>query len=633
MMTYEKFFSKVLSVKLLLSFFILTFFLWSVPIDTKLYEGENTLAYYDQLSKKLADDVPTDDEESERLRNEKALLEKLRTLITKEPQIQTFDTSLLAKDTLSQKEFMTLFNALAAAVDQKDKLEIVQSFTQERLGYLKKTIENITDPQNKNLRLYQLQFAYYKLKQRHDSLSIKNLTPFIAEGEKTLALLLKRVTFDTKAIDINTAKARQQIDTFNKKLIAANLSKERELLSQDEISPKLANTITHLTIEKDEALLKLAEEMLLTGLHAFQSKDFKAVLASKKELTDIQGQLSKNDGKLEAKLSELDTLSKESKEAINYNVLSFKENLLANYEKLSKILSKPFMVIDETPISFWSILQVLGIILLGIIIAKLYFKIFIRLHQKRKVTPAVSHKMIANIGSTLILFAAFVVALGSVGLSITHLAVIAGALSIGVGFALRSIVSNMMAGMVLLSEKYIKIGDYITLKDKQTGKVLDIGFRASVLRTIDNTHMIVPNSDLLDSQVLNLAFEDKIRRIYIPFKVPYGSDIKKISSLVVKAVMESKVKLLRDYPRKKPTVWMTGMGESYIELELLVWIEGLRPSTRSALLIIINDTLRENGIAMPLPQLDVHLNEKKRPKRIASANMTHRVKNEKPISI
>jgi len=608
-------------VKLLLSFFILTLTLWSIPVDTKLYEGENTLAYYDQLSKKLADNIPVDDEEIERLQNEKALLEKLRTLVIKEPQIQTFDTSLLAKDSANQKEFMTLFEILASAVDQKNRLETMQAFTQERLGYLKKTIENISDPQNRNLQLYQLQFAYYKLKQRYDDLSIKNLIPFIDEGEKTLASLLPRVSFDIHAIDINTAKARQQVDSFNKKLIAANLSKERELLSQDEISPKLAETIKHLTLEKDEALHKLADQTLLAGLHSFQSKDFKSVLASKKELINILSQLSKKEGKLEAKLTELDALSKESKEAIDYNVLSFKENLLTNYEKLSKTLAKPFVVIDETPISFWSILQLLGILFIGFIIAKIYFKLFIKLHKKRKVTREVSIKIIANIGSTLILFAAFVIALGSIGLSITHLAVIAGALSIGVGFALRSIVSSMISGMVLLSEKYIKIGDYITIKGPLTGKVIDIGFRASVIRTIDNTDMIVPNSDLIDGQVLNLTFEDRVRRIYVPFKVPYGSDIKKISSLIVQAVIESKIKLIRDIPRKKPTIWMSAVGESFIELELLVWIEGLRPSTKSNLLILIYETLKANGVEMPLPQLDVHLDERKHPKRPGSRNM------------
>lgn len=225
---------------------------------------------------------------------------------------------------------------------------------------------------------------------------------------------------------------------------------------------------------------------------------------------------------------------------------------------------------------------------------------------------AVSIKVVANLGFTLILFVTFVIALSSIGLSVTNLAVLAGALSIGMGFALRSLVSHIIGGMVLLGENYIKIGDYIRVDPTLTGKVVDIGFRATVIRTIDNIHMIIPNNDLIDGQVVNLSFEDKIRRIYIPFKVPYGSDVKKIRSLIAETTMEaSHIKLIRDVSTRKPTVWMSAVGESFIELELLVWIEGIRPSTKSNLLILIYNTLKANGIAMPLPQLDLHIKDKR----------------------
>ncbi|HEO97696.1 MAG TPA: mechanosensitive ion channel [Epsilonproteobacteria bacterium] len=612
-------------MKLLWSFFLLTFMLWSIPVDTKLYEGENTLTYYDQLSQKLSNITPMDDEEAERLKNEKVLLEKLRTLITREPQVQTFDTSLLEKEAIGESEFMKQFEILSTAAEQKKKLEEMQVFTQERLGYLKKTIESITDPQNKNLQLYQLQFAYYKLKQRHDELMVKSLTPFLEEGENTLSFLIEKVKFDISKIESDAAKAVKEIESINKQLIAANLTKERELLSQEHISKKLSERIAQLTKKKDDALLKLAEKELLAGFYYFQAKVFKSVLESQKEIRSILSLLSFQDTLLHAKLTEFERLSKESEEAIDYNVLSFRENLLSSFEKFYESFQKPFIVIDETPISFLSILKLFGILLIGFIIARIYFRLFIMLHKKRKETRAVSIKIIANIGVTLILFAAFVIALGSIGLSIAHLAVIAGALSIGMGFALRSIVSSMISGMVILSEKYIKTGDYITLKEGLTGKVIDIGFRASVIRTIDNIDIILPNSDLIDGQVINLTMEDRIRRIYVPFKVPYGSDIKKIRSLIINAVMESKIKLIRDIPRKKPTVWMQTVGESFIELELLVWIEGLRPSTHSNLLILIYETLQANGIDMPLPQLDVHMNEKKRSQRPPSANIARAV--------
>lgn len=612
-------------MKFLWSFFLLTFTLWSIPVDTKLYEGENTLTYYEQLSQKLSNITPMDDEEAERLKNEKVLLEKLRTLITREPQVQTFDISLLEKETIGETEFMKQFELLSSALEQKNKLETMQVFTQERLGYLKKTIESITDPQNKNLQLYQLQFAYYKLKQRHDELTVKSLTPFIEEGENTLSSLIAKVKFDITKIESDIAKAVKALQNINKKLIAANLTKERELLSQENISKKLSEKIENLTREKDKTLLKLAEKEFLAGFYYFQSKVFKSVLESQKEIRSILSQLSAQDTLLYAKLTEFERLSKESEEAIDYNVLSLREKLLSSFEKFYDSFQKPFVVLDETPISFLSIFKLLGILLIGFIIARIYFRLFIMLHKKRKETRAVSIKIIANIGVTLILFAAFVIALGSIGLSIAHLAVIAGALSIGMGFALRSIVSSMISGMVLLSEKYIKTGDYITIKGDLTGKVMDIGYRATHLRTIDNIDIVIPNSDLIDGQVINLTMEDRVRRIYVPFKVPYGSDIKTIRSLIINAVMESKIKLIRDIPRKKPNVWMHTVGESFIELELLVWIEGLRPSTRSNLLILIYETLQANGIDMPLPQLDVHMNERKRSKRPKSGNIARSV--------
>lgn len=612
-------------MKLLWSFLILTFTLWSIPVDTKLYEGENTLAYYDQLSQKLSNIIPIDDEEAERLQNEKALLEKLRILVTKEPQVQTFDTSLVEEEAISENEWMKQFVMLSSALEEKMKLAEMQEFTQERLSYLKKTIESITDPQYKNLQLYQLQFAYYKLKQRHDELTVKSLTPFIEEGENTLSLLIAKVKFDITKIESDIAKTVKALQNINKKLIAANLTKERELLSQENISKKLSEKIENLTEEKDKTLLKLAEKEFLAGFYYFQSKVFKSVLESQKEIRSILSQLSFQDTLLHAKLTEFERLSKESEEAIDYSVLSLREKLLSSVEKFYDSFQKPFVVLDETPISFLSIFKLLGILLIGFMIARIYFRLFIMLYKKRKRTRAVTIKIIANLGVTLILFAAFVIALGSIGLSITHLAVIAGALSIGAGFALRSIVSSMISGMVILSEKYIKTGDYITLKGDLTGKVIDIGFRATVIRTIDNIDIIVPNSDLIDGQVINLTMEDRIRRIYIPFKVPYGSNIKKIRSLIINAVMESNIKLIRDIPRKKPTVWMFAVGESFIELELLVWIEGLRPSTSSNLLILIYETLQANGIDMPLPQLDVHMDEKKRSKRPKSGNIARSV--------
>ncbi len=598
-------------MKILAVAVFLTMTLFGIQIDTRLYEGGDTLVYYKQLEEKLSDNIVMDDADAERLKSEKSLLGNLRTLVTKEPPMQMFSTSLIEKEQIQDHEYLSLFDVISVALEQTNKLEESQIFIQEKLSYLKKRIESISNLQDENLLLYQLQFAYYKLKQNYDKISIENYEQFILEGEKVLPILISRVRLDLNTYEIALAKKQKKVAALNKKIIAANLSKERELLSQETISEKLAVELNKSQHELDEAIKALADIRLLLGLYYFQQKDMKSVLLQEKEINLILDKLSTKNTLYNAKLMLLKKLTKSSTDSIDYKFLTIKESLLSTYENFFSYIRTPFIVLDETPISFLSILQLLGILLLGFFIAKIYFRLFTKLHKKRKDMSTVSIKIIANIGATFIFLVTFVIAMGSIGLSIANLAVIAGALSIGVGFALRSVVSSMISGMVLLSENYIKIGDYVRIKETLTGKVMDIGFRATVIRTIDNIDIIVPNSDLIDGQVINLTFEDRIRRIYIPFKVPYGSNVKKIRSLVVEAVMASHIRLIRDVARRKPTVWMSAVGESFIELELLVWIEGIKPSTKSNLLILIYETLSANGIAMPHPQLDLHIKDRR----------------------
>ncbi len=597
-------------VKILSIIVFLTISVFGIQIDTRLYEEGDTLAYYDQLSEKISNATAVDDEDVERLKSEKSLLEKLRMMVMKEPPMQAFNTELIGKEYIEAVDYINLFNIVADALEKKKKLEENQMFIQERLSYLKKRIEGIADPQHKSLLLYQLQFAYYKLKQQYEKISIENYQQFISEGEKVLSILISRINFDLDTYKITLAKDQQEIDRLSKKLVATNLAKERELLSQESISKKLADRLKVLELSHDKALTALADKRLLLGLSYYQKKDARSVLLQRKELRSTIKLLSVENTLYNAKLTVLENLTKSSDDSIDYKYLTVRENLLSFYENFYSYISTPFIVLDETPISFLSILRLLGILMLGFLIAKIYFKLFTKLHKRRKDMSTVSIKIIANIGATLIFFVTFVIAMSNIGLSITNLAVIAGALSIGVGFALRSLVSSIISGMVLLSENYIKLGDYIRIKDL-TGKVMDIGFRATVIRTIDNIHILVPNSDLIDGQVINLTLEDRVRRIYIPFKVPYGADVKKIRSLILEAVMSSKIPLLRDVRMRKPAVWMSAVGESFIELELLVWIEGIRPSTKSNLLILIYDTLSAQGIAMPHPQLDLHIKDRR----------------------
>lgn len=137
--------------------------------------------------------------------------------------------------------------------------------------------------------------------------------------------------------------------------------------------------------------------------------------------------------------------------------------------------------------------------------------------------------------------------------------------------------------------------------------------RSSVITTFDNIDIIIPNSTLIQNNVINLTFSDDIRRLNVPFGVAYGSDIDEVIKTILDSLRNSDLIYLRNLPEKAAKVRMTAMSASSIDFELLVWISenpdenGVGSSNMSDFLIFIYKTLQENNIEIPFPQMDVHL--------------------------
>ena len=115
-------------------------------------------------------------------------------------------------------------------------------------------------------------------------------------------------------------------------------------------------------------------------------------------------------------------------------------------------------------------------------------------------------------------------AMSSIGIDITALAVFTGALGVGVGFGMQAMVSNFVAGVILLVERSLKIGDFVELTSGVRGEVREINIRNAVITTNDNIDIIVPNSEFVNGQVTNWTFRDASRRLRVPFGVAYGTD-------------------------------------------------------------------------------------------------------------
>src|SRR5512132_40491 len=205
---------------------------------------------------------------------------------------------------------------------------------------------------------------------------------------------------------------------------------------------------------------------------------------------------------------------------------------------------------------------------------------------------------------------AFLIALGSIGIDITALAVFTGAVGVGIGFGLQSMVSNFVAGVILLVERSLKIGDFIELPSGVRGEVREINIRNTVVTTNDSIDIIVPNSEFVNGTVTNWTFHEVYRRIRVPFGVAYGTD----KQLVRKAGLEAAAAVehtLRGHPKREAQVWLVGFGDNSLNFELVVWLtpEAVkRPSAvNAAYCWELESALSRYGIEISFPQRDLHI--------------------------
>jgi small-conductance mechanosensitive channel len=198
---------------------------------------------------------------------------------------------------------------------------------------------------------------------------------------------------------------------------------------------------------------------------------------------------------------------------------------------------------------------------------------------------------------------AFFFALAATGAELGQLAIIGGALSVGVGFGLQTIVNNFISGLILAFERPVAVGDIVQV-GTLTGEVKQIGIRASVIRTYEGSEVILPNGELVSGQVINWTRSDQTRRIELPIGVAYGTDPQRVIELL--GTVAKKVLRIRSYP--EPAVLFTGFGDSSLEFLVRAWTSvDDAIAVRSELAVAAYQALTEAGIEIPFPQRDLHL--------------------------
>ena len=221
----------------------------------------------------------------------------------------------------------------------------------------------------------------------------------------------------------------------------------------------------------------------------------------------------------------------------------------------------------------------------------------------------------------IILTIAGIAALGSIGLDFSNFALIAGALSVGIGFGLQSVVLNFVSGLILLFEGSIRVGDYVELDSgdadtSRMGVVKEIRSRATLINTNDNLDVVVPNSELVGNRMTNWTLRESTARMRIPFSVAYGTDKELVKKAALEAAAEGEF-CIQHTPGRKPAVRIISFGDNGLHFELRVWVnrQGVRRPifVRSSILWALDTRFKEYGIEVPFPQRDLHLKEDSSP--------------------
>lgn len=273
-------------------------------------------------------------------------------------------------------------------------------------------------------------------------------------------------------------------------------------------------------------------------------------------------------------------------------------------------LGAPLFEIGNEPVSLMGLLRLALIITAAWWVSKLAQGGLTRIASYRSNFSQASLYTLKRLMHYTLLTVGFFVGLSSIGIDMSKFALFASALGVGVGFGLQNLISNFVAGLMLLFEKTLKVGDFIELESGLMGEVREINIRSTLITTNDNIDVVVPNSVFVNGHVMNWTLREVNRRIHVPFGVAYGSDLELVRQAALEAAATVPHTLAQDEGRKTQ-VWLTAFADNSLNFELVVWLTSeavKRPGAVQAdYLWALQVALKKHKLEIPFPQRDLHV--------------------------
>lgn len=199
--------------------------------------------------------------------------------------------------------------------------------------------------------------------------------------------------------------------------------------------------------------------------------------------------------------------------------------------------------------------------------------------------------------------------LNVMGLNLSALAIFGGAVGVGLGFGLQKIASNFISGIILLLEGQATVGDFVELDGGESGTIVKLGARATILETFDGKWIVVPNEDFITSRIVNWSDAGSGNRYAVDFSVSYDTDINQVPEIISKAVAAHPAVL--DVP-EPPDCELAGFGDSGVDFSVEFWVEGIddgKNKYTSEVRFLIWNALKDAGIEIPFPQREIRYRE------------------------
>ena len=275
------------------------------------------------------------------------------------------------------------------------------------------------------------------------------------------------------------------------------------------------------------------------------------------------------------------------------------------WEIIKEVLTYPLIKMGAGSITLQSLLILCVLFVLVLLLEKIVReRVIMRIFEKTDLPESLEYGLARIMGYVFIVIGWYM-SLQFVGVDLSSLALIAGGISVGVGFGLQNIINNFVSGIIIFAERPIAIGDRVEVSGV-AGRVVKISLRSTTVITNDNITMIVPNADFISQTVTNWSHGDPKVRIRVPVGVAYGSDIELLEKLLLE-IADENPKSLKD---PEPSVLFDSFGDNSLNFELALWTASMTTRPRrfiSTINFAIEKKLRENNIEIPFPQRDLHI--------------------------